>query len=53
MTDLIGVAVDWLASTGAPNWLVIVAILTHPAYWAKQFKQRAGPVLDKYLPGGE
>ncbi|QAS68867.1 hypothetical protein HFTV1-gp34 [Haloferax tailed virus 1] len=50
MMMMIDGAISWLQATGAPNWVVIVAILTHPAYWAKQLKTRVSPVLNRYLP---
>lgn len=34
MSDVVRVTVDWLASTGAPNAVVVVALLTHPAVWS-------------------
>lgn len=43
-------AIQWLQATGAPNWVVIVALLTTPMYWAKQLKERVRPVLNRYLP---
>lgn len=44
-------AVQWATDHGPPNWVFVVALLTHPTYWAKQFKARVQPVFDRYLPG--
>jgi hypothetical protein len=34
--DVAAVATDWLASTGAPNGLVLLAVLTSPATWSRR-----------------
>lgn len=52
MADLLQPALDWLTATGAPNWVVILTLLTAPHLWAKQFKDRVTPLLDTYLPLG-
>lgn len=52
MTDLISPAVEWLASSGAPNWLVLVFILTSPWSWARRVRERVGGLVDQLLPGG-
>lgn len=49
--DLVGVAVEWLAATGAPNWIVLLALFTNPVFWSKRIRARIGPMLDAYLPG--
>lgn len=36
MADVFAVAMDWAASTGAPNALVVLALLTSPATWSKR-----------------
>jgi hypothetical protein len=53
MSDLVTQATAWLAATGAPNWIVIVALLTSPWTWADKIRKRVGPLLDSVLPGGE
>jgi len=53
MSDLVGVAVEWLAATGAPNWLVVLALLTRPTTWAQEAKSRVGGVLDMIVPNGD
>jgi len=50
--DDLAVAVEWLAATGAPNWLVVLALLTRPTTWAKEAKARVSGVLDMVVPGG-
>lgn len=51
---LTSVAIEWLAATGAPNWIVLLALLTSPWTWAGQVRSRLGPALDRVLPvGGE
>lgn len=52
MSSLTAVAVDWLASTGAPNWLLLLALLTSPWTWSNKIRKRVGPLLDMVLPGG-
>lgn len=53
MSNLIQPALDWLTATGAPNWVVLLALLTAPHLWAKQIKDRLTPLLDGYLPGSD
>lgn len=53
MSDLVTVAVEWLSATGAPNWIVLVALLTSPWTWADKIRKRVGPLLDSVLPSGE
>lgn len=50
MSNLIQPALDWLTATGAPNWVVILTLLTAPHLWAKQIKARISPLVDRYLP---
>lgn len=53
MSDVLAVAVEWLAATGAPNWLVILALLTSPWTWSEKTRSRIGPLLDTILPTSE
>lgn len=54
MSDLVATATEWLAATGAPNWILLLALLTRPSVWAKQVRDRLTPLLDKVIPtGGE
>jgi len=53
MSDLLAVAVEWLAASGAPNWLLVLALLTRPTTWAQEAKSRVGGVLDMVVPGGD
>lgn len=53
MSDLLAVAIEWLAATGAPNWVVLLALLTSPWTWASQVRDRVGPLLDRALPTAE
>ncbi len=53
MSDMVTVATEWLASPGAPNWFVLLALLTRPSVWAKQLRGRLTPLLDKALPSGK
>ncbi len=50
MSELIGATAAWLASTGAPNWVVIAALLTHPSVWSDEAIKRLRPVLDRIMP---
>jgi len=50
MPDLLASAVEWLASTGAPNWVVVVALLTQPSTWSDAVRSRVRPLLDRFLP---
>jgi len=50
MSELIGATAAWLASTGAPNWVVIAALLTHPSVWSDEAIKRLRPVLDRVMP---
>ena len=50
MSAIVDVAVRWLAQTGAPNWLLILALLTHPATWGDALRSRGRPLLDRVLP---
>lgn len=47
-SDLVSVALAWFADTGAPNWIVIMALLTSPWTWAKQVRARVGPLLNRF-----
>lgn len=47
MSDVVAVAVDWAAATGAPNAVVVLALLTSPATWSK----RAVAVVRKRFGG--
>jgi len=51
MSDLLAVAVEWLAATGAPNWLVLVALVTNLSFWSRRVRARVGPLLDRVLTG--
>lgn len=42
----------WLTATGAPNWVVLVALLTSPWTWSERIRKRLGGVLDRVMPGG-
>jgi len=53
MTSLLNAAVEWLAASGAPNWIVLVAFLTSPWKWSNALMKRVAPLLDGVLPGGE
>jgi hypothetical protein len=53
MSDLINAAVEWLAATGAPNWIVFLALLTSPWTWAREVRKRIGTLLGRVLPGGK
>jgi len=53
MTDPLAAAVEWLAESGAPNWLVVLALLTRPTTWAQEAKSRVGGVLDMVVPSGD
>lgn len=33
-SELVDVALEWLASTEVPNWMLLVALLTSPARWS-------------------
>ena len=50
MADVTAVALDWAASTGAPNGLVVLALLTSPSTWSKRavafVRQRLGGSSD-------
>ena len=50
-TDPLAVAVEWLAATGAPNWLVLVALVTNLSFWSRRVRARVGPLLDRVLAG--
>jgi len=49
MSDMLAVAVEWLAATGAPNWLVLLALVTNLSFWSRRVRARVGPLLDRYL----
>lgn len=42
-------AVRWLAATGAPNWLVLVAVLTTPVYWSRKVRELVGNAYQQYV----
>jgi len=46
-TELLRSAVDWLTATGAPNWVVLLALLTSPWTWAKAIRSRVGVILNR------
>lgn len=46
-------AAEWLAATGAPNWVVVVAMLTHPSTWTDAALKHVRPALDRMLPTRE
>jgi hypothetical protein len=50
MADPVAATIEWLASTGAPNWVVIVALLTHPSVWSDEAVKRLRPMLNRVLP---
>ena len=50
MSELVGTTISWLAATGAPNWIVIVALLTHPSVWSDEAIKRLRPMLNRALP---
>jgi len=39
-------AVEWLTATGAPNWVVLVALVTNLSFWSRRVRARIGPLLD-------
>jgi len=45
-------AVEWLTATGAPNWVVLVALVTNLSFWGRRVRARIGPLLDAHLPSG-
>lgn len=47
-SELVQVFVAWLADTGAPNWVVLVALLTSPWTWTRQIRERVGPLLNRF-----
>jgi len=49
MSDLVTVAVEWLADTGAPNWLLLIALVTNLSFWSRRVRARVGPLLDRVL----
>lgn len=51
--DIITATADWLTATGAPNAVVLLALLTSPVTWSKQVKDRLGGLLDRVLPAGD
>jgi len=53
MSDPLAVALEWLAATSAPNWLLVLALLTRPTTWAQEAKSRVGGVLDMIVPSGD
>ena len=46
-------AVEWLAASGAPNWVVLVALLTSPWTWTRLIRERLSTVASKVGLGGE
>lgn len=46
MGDLLAVTVAWLAADGAPNGLVVLAMLTRPSVWS----ERVTRVVQNLLP---
>lgn len=51
MTDLLAPLLDWAAGTGAPNWVLVLALLTHPSTWTRAVLERVRPLLDRVLGG--
>lgn len=50
MSNLIAETVAWLAATGPPNGVFVIALLTHPAIWSDEAVRRLRPLLDRVLP---
>lgn len=48
LDSLVTPAVEWLSATGAPNWMVFVAILSSPFLWAGYVKKGAAYLWDRY-----
>lgn len=50
MSEVVSVALEWAAATGAPNALVVVALLTSPSTWSRRavglIRQRLGATDD-------
>jgi hypothetical protein len=46
-TEITAATADWLTNTGAPNALLLLALLTFPATWSKRLRERAGELLDR------
>jgi len=46
-TELLRSAVEWLTATGAPNWIVLLTLLTSPWTWAKAIRSRVGVILNR------
>jgi len=49
MGDVVAAAADWAASSGPPNAVFVVALLTAPWRWSKWARDRVGA----FLPGGD
>jgi len=48
MSEVVAAAAEWAASSGPPNALFVVALLTSPARWSRWAADRVG----SYLGGG-
>ncbi|MFC3476105.1 hypothetical protein [Halobacterium litoreum] len=48
MSEILAQTVKWAASTGAPNALVVLALLTQPSTWT----DRAVAAIDARVGGG-
>lgn len=44
--------VDWLASTGAPNAVVVATLLTHPSVWSDKVQELGARALDRLTADG-
>lgn len=50
MSEVVAVALEWAAATGAPNAVVVLALLTSPSTWSRRavavVRQRLGAAGD-------
>lgn len=46
----LGAVVEWAVSNGPPNWVFVLALITHPATWSDAALKRLRPLLDRVLP---
>jgi len=51
VSDLLAPAMEWLAASGPPNWLVLLGWFTAPAMWSDALRERVRPLLDRVFPG--
>ncbi len=40
--------VEWLAATGAPNGIVILTLLTHPAMWSEKAQKTVSTAYQRW-----